>query len=110
MVLVVGGSYQGKTDYASENFSNANCLNHLHLFIKERLEAGKIQQEILEEIRAIVTDGDWVIISDEIGNGVVPQQEFDRQWREVTGRILISLAKEATEVYKVVCGIAVKVK
>ncbi len=110
MILIVGGSCQGKTDFARKNFPNAKYFNQLHLFIRKRLENGKEQAEILSEIKEEIYEGRWIIISDEIGNGVVPIELFERQWREVTGRILISLAKEATEVYKVVCGIGMKIK
>lgn len=112
MILIVGGTYQGKTDYARKNYPKAKYFNQLHMFVKHRLEEGKNQDEILSELRAVVLapEETWVVISDEIGNGVVPNEEFDRQWREVTGRILISLAKDATEVYKVVCGIGMKIK
>ena len=111
MILIVGGSYQGKTDFARKHFPNFKYFDHIHLFIKKRLEAGQSQSEILDEIRDAISDGQqWVVISDEIGNGVVPNDEFDRQWREVTGRILISLAKDATDVYKVICGIGQKIK
>ena len=110
MILVVGGSFQGKTEFARKNFPNAKYFNQLHMFIKKRLEAGKTQDEILDEVRDAVSEGLWVVISDEIGNGVVPHDPLDRQWREVTGRILISLAKDSSEVYKIVCGIGQRIK
>lgn len=110
MVLIVGGSYQGKTEYARETFPDARYFNQLHLFIKKRLSEGKKNNEILAEIREVVSDGQWVIIADEIGNGIVPLDENDRTWREVCGRIMIELAKDATEVYRVVCGIGQRIK
>ncbi len=110
MILIVGGSCQGKTEYARKNFPNAKYFNQLHLFIRKRLENEKDQTEILKEIKEEIFEGEWVLISDEIGNGIVPMDPFERQWREITGRVLISLAKEATEVYRVVCGIGMKIK
>ena len=110
MVLIIGGRYQGKTEFARENYPNAKYFNQLHAFVKKRLVEGKNQEEILEEIHNTISEGQWIVISDEIGNGVVPMEESDRTWREVTGRILIMLAKEAEEVYKVVCGIGMKIK
>ena len=110
MILIVGGSYQGKTEYARETFPDARYFNQLHLFIKKRLSEGKKNNEILAEIREVVSDGQWVIIADEIGNGIVPLDENDRTWREVCGRIMIELAKDATEVYRVVCGIGQRIK
>ena len=110
MVLIIGGSYQGKTEYARETFPEARFFNQLHLFIKKRLSEGKNPQEILSEIHESISEGQWVLIADEIGNGVVPMDETDRTWREVCGRIMIELAKEATEVHRVVCGIGQRIK
>ena len=110
MVLVIGGSYQGKTEYARENFPEAKYFNQLHLFVKKRLSELKKPYEILEEIREATKEGTWVIIGDEIGNGIVPMEAEDRLWRETTGRILVELAKDATEVHRVVCGIGQRIK
>lgn len=51
-----------------------------------------------------------IIISDEIGNGIVPVEAFEREYRERTGRILIQLAQKAEEVERVICGIGQKIK
>ncbi|MCR4831902.1 MAG: bifunctional adenosylcobinamide kinase/adenosylcobinamide-phosphate guanylyltransferase [Pseudobutyrivibrio sp.] len=110
MVLIIGGSYQGKTEYARENFPKAKFFNQAHLFIKKRIADGKNQQEILEELLQATKDGDWVIIADEIGNGVVPMDEADRVYRETTGRILIDIAREATEVHRVILGLGQRIK
>ena len=110
MNLVIGGSYQGKTEYAINTFPNARFFNQAHLFIKKRLSEGRSQAEILAEILETTSDGDWVIIADEIGNGVVPMDEADRTYREVAGRILIELAKEADEVHRVILGIGQRIK
>ncbi|SEK36041.1 adenosylcobinamide kinase /adenosylcobinamide-phosphate guanylyltransferase [Pseudobutyrivibrio ruminis] len=110
MVLIVGGSYQGKTEYATSNFPNCRFFNQLHLFIKKRMDEGMGQEAILKEIHEAISEGDWVLIADELGNGVVPMDEKDIEWREVSGRILIELAKEAEEVHRVVLGIGQRIK
>lgn len=51
-----------------------------------------------------------IIISDEIGNGIVPIDSFEREYREKTGRLLIQLASIADEVVRVICGIGQKIK
>ena len=51
-----------------------------------------------------------MIISDEIGNGIVPVDAFERDYRERTGRMLITLASQADEVVRVICGIGQKIK
>ena len=110
MNLVIGGSYQGKTEYALNTFPRAKFFNQAHLFIKKRLSEGMTQAAILDEIKATTSEGQWVIIADEIGNGVVPMDEADRTYREVAGRILIELAKDADEVHRVILGIGQRIK
>ena len=80
------------------------------LFIKKRLTEGRVKEEILAEILAATSEGQWVIIADEIGNGVVPMDANERSWRDIAGQILIELAKEATEVHRVVLGIGQRIK
>ena len=110
MVLIVGGSYQGKTDFAKERFSEFSIFDELHLFIKQRLEEKNSEEQILEEIRERIQKGDWVIISDELGNGIVPMEEEEVRWREVTGRILMELARDADRVYRVILGMGQRIK
>ena len=110
MILVIGGSYQGKTEYARKNFPKAKFFNHTQTFIRKRTDDGLTQEQILDEIHEATSEGEWVIISDEIGSGIVPLDYDDRHWRENTGRILIQLAKEATEVHKVTVGIGQRLK
>ncbi|MCR4903791.1 MAG: bifunctional adenosylcobinamide kinase/adenosylcobinamide-phosphate guanylyltransferase [Butyrivibrio sp.] len=110
MVLIIGGSHQGKTEYAKDNFKDFRILDDLHLYIKKRLSEGIEESEILSEIKDTVREGSWVIIADELGNGVVPMEPFDRKYREVTGRILIEIAANSNEVYRVVCGLGQKIK
>ena len=50
-----------------------------------------------------------VIISDEVGCGVIPLDKFDREWRECVGRELCGLAADADEVWRVNCGIGQRI-
>ena len=96
MILLIGGSYQGKTEYARENFKEKRILNGFHMIIKEMLENGsKI------DLSKILENYD-VVISDEIGNGIVPLDKFERIWREI--------AKASDEVYRIYAGISVRIK
>ena len=83
-------------------------INHFHLWVKNRmLEGGCPEEEIfffLEHCK------DCIIISDEIGNGIVPIDPLERDYRERVGRILIQLAQKAEEVWRVMCGIGQKIK
>lgn len=51
-----------------------------------------------------------VIISNELGCGVVPIDKADRLWREWTGRICSAIAARSEEVVRVVCGIGMRIK
>ena len=53
---------------------------------------------------------DVIIISDEVGNGIVPADPFEREYRDTTGRILIEVAKRADTVVRVICGIGQIIK
>ena len=45
MILVVGGSYQGKTEFARGKFGNISYFNQFHLFVKKRLSEGKSEAD-----------------------------------------------------------------
>ena len=51
-----------------------------------------------------------ILVTNELGYGIVPTDAFDRRFREMTGRICTGLAAEAEEVVRVVCGLGVKLK
>ena len=51
-----------------------------------------------------------VIVSDELGYGIVPIEKQDRIWRETVGRVCTCAAGCADEVVRVVCGIGMKLK
>lgn len=127
MKLVIGGYAQGKLNYVLQKYDMEPCqiwdggipmnkseqrdtvvINHLHHWIKARIAEDGFPEE---EIFAFVEDcPNCVIISDEVGNGIVPIEAFEREYRERTGRILVELAKKAEEVERVICGIGQKIK
>ena len=53
---------------------------------------------------------DIVIVTQEIGYGLVPVDAFERRYRELTGRICTVLAANSDQVDRVVCGIGVTIK
>lgn len=135
MTLIIGGYAQGKLQATLNDIKdpksvtiidapdfNADAshtaepaqtiiINHFHLWVKEALRQGRNpQQEILAFLDANEDKADIIVISDEIGNGIVPIDAFEREYREQTGRILIELAKRADGVERVICGIKQKIK
>lgn len=132
MKLVIGGYAQGKLTYVLQENSTERCLifdgrlpetkqvrevmhqggiviiNHFHNWVKERISRGENPEE---EIAVFLKQNiESIIICDEIGNGIVPMEAFEREYREKTGRILVKLAKEADEVVRVLCGMGQKIK
>ena len=53
---------------------------------------------------------DVILVSDEVGYGVVPIDAFDRAYRETVGRICTKLAGYSHRVTRVVCGIGTVIK
>lgn len=127
MKLVIGGYAQGKLNYVLQKYDveisgiwdgaipenikeqrGTVVINHFQNWVKQRiLEGGCPEEEVtdfLEKYR------NCVIISDEVGNGIIPIKASEREYRERTGRILVELAKKAEEVERVICGIGQKIK
>ena len=79
-----------------------------HLVIRQVLEAGGSPQEYAAKL--VRQNPQAVVVSDEIGMGIVPLEAFDRRWREETGRALCILAQNAQRVVRVTCGIGQVIK
>lgn len=132
MKLVIGGRAQGKLNYVLQHMTDENyqiydgvfpdegelfnltrknewlIVNHFHKWVNKELKENRNPEE---ELEAFLKKGvRFVIISDEIGNGIVPVDAFERDYRERTGRMLITLASQADEVVRVICGIGQKIK
>lgn len=126
MRLVIGGYAQGKLDYVKNKYGMQECivldgtldmtcvsyhgviLNHFHSWVRNSMEQGECPEQRIEEF--LTRNPDCVIISDEVGNGIVPIEPFEREYREKVGRILITLAQKAESVERVICGIGQTIK
>ena len=52
----------------------------------------------------------WIVVSNEVGLGVVPPSPLGRAYRDVLGRVNQQVAVQASEVYLMVAGIPLQVK
>ncbi|HIS07715.1 MAG TPA: bifunctional adenosylcobinamide kinase/adenosylcobinamide-phosphate guanylyltransferase [Candidatus Choladocola avistercoris] len=124
MILVTGGCFQGKKEYAFRQFGirpedaadGASCpleaiyeagmLYHFHEYIRRLMQEGRefSLEELLERNPQIV------LVTNELGYGVVPVDQFDRAYREKTGRVCCKVAQAAQEVHRVVCGLGTVIK
>lgn len=126
MILVIGGAFQGKLEYVRTHFAagtgpvadGADCtpeeirhaavLNHFHLLVRRLLEEGTDPHAAVAQM--LSDHPDLIIISNELGYGVVPMEAFDRTYRETVGRVCCELAARAETVHRVVCGLGQIIK
>ena len=125
MVLIFGGSYQGKLDFAKENFGVSDedifvCTQENEIdwskkviynadqaflrHVRDGKESRDVLAEHLDELK------ESIIIVNDISQGIVPMERENRDWREMTGRAMLYLSKEADQVYRVFCGLGSKIK
>lgn len=109
MILIIGGTCQGKTEYAKEHFGGEyRIVDDYHEAVRSQLLEGK---EFLQEAeRLLAQEEKLVIISNEIGYGLVPMEEFERRYREAVGRVNCLFAKQAEQVIRLLCGIGTRIK
>lgn len=126
MQLYIGGFAQGKLSYVEGKLAGKQIelidgaklmpgaawqmparegkpvFYNFHLWIRSLLEQG-LDAEV-ETKKLVEQCPDIWIISDEVGNGIVPMEPFEREYRERLGRILIQIAADAGHVERVICG------
>lgn len=123
--FVIGGTAQGKLKYVLDknnltkedvcngeecdyNNINKRVLYNFHLLCRRLL---KDNINILSFVEALLEkNNDIIIISDEIGCGIVPLDKEERIWREETGRACTNIAKKAAIVIRVMAGVPVIIK
>lgn len=74
-----------------------------------------IEEEVLVEIKKLINfsrkfSGNIIIVSNEVGMGLVPEYPLGRYFRDIAGSMNQIIAKEAEEAYLVVSGIPMKIK
>ena len=118
MILIIGGAYQGKLDFARQalgvtdvftcgegeiDFSKP-CIYKIEEFTAHNLDP----VSYLEAHREAWQDS--VLILQDIFCGVVPMGAENRAWRQRTGRLAQYLSREATQVSRIFCGLEQRLK
>ena len=103
MILVVGGEGAGKREFVrSLGYAQmSQSLDAPVVFHAEKLV--RTQEDVpavLEQLRQ-----KQVVILSEVGSGVIPVERERVLAREAAGRLGVLLAKEASCVVRIVCGI-----
>lgn len=126
MIMITGGAFSGKKDYAKKRFGfsdeeilngencsleavfSAKCIADFQLIVKRLLEENADVQNFTE--RLCKEDPNAVVIINEIGAGIIPLEKSDRIWREETGRAGCLIARNSSEVIRLACGIPTIIK
>nr|WP_300129706.1 bifunctional adenosylcobinamide kinase/adenosylcobinamide-phosphate guanylyltransferase [uncultured Butyricicoccus sp.] len=121
-ILIIGGAYQGKRQFAMKQFGLSShdiadgahidleqpfytpAIMNIHILVRRMLQAGKNTDFLFTQLE------NHIVLCDEIGCGVVPISEEENQWRETVGRLCCALAERADKVYWLRAGISQCIK
>ena len=122
MIMITGGAFQGKTEFAKTRFSlkdediidcgscdldavpESRCVRNYELAVKRVMARGEDPLAFTDRLKCDI------ILMNEIGSGIIPLEKSEREWREMTGRVGCIIASRAVTVYRVCCGIAKIIK
>lgn len=126
MKFIIGGSYQGKLEFARETYSlktedificteetenidfSKKCIAYIDKYALNRIRAGMEPADIFRANSENIHDK--IIISNDVSCGIVPIDTDLRAWREACGRMNNYLAREADEVLRLFCGLPQRLK
>ena len=124
MKFIIGGAYQGKTEYAKNLFGlsdkdifmcenteidfSSPCIDNLEKFTFTCVKVDIDPVEYFKQHREQWQNS--IIICQDIFCGVVPMGAENRKWRQETGRLCQYLSKEAESVVRIFCGLEQKLK
>ena len=126
MELMIGGAYAGKLTFAvkerglsgDELFDlsqgtpvneQPRCVYHLEALTKRLSREGMTAEAILEALLPRLAP-DAVVVSREIGCGIVPTDAEERKYREVHGKLLRLIAERSDRVTRVFFGLEERLK
>lgn len=124
MELIIGGAYQGKTEYAKEKYNLTEA--DIHICDRVEIDFSKKCVADLEKFTFACVKNNmdsveyfkhhsekWknsIIICQDIFCGVVPMGAENRKWRQETGKLCQYISKEAETVTRIFCGLEQKLK
>lgn len=126
MIYIIGGSDQGKTDFARVQFDLDEASSFVCTEETRAIDFGKklithIERFALGCVRRgeepkeywMAHADDWkdsILVADDVSCGIVPIDETLRAWREATGRANNYLAGQSDEAWRVFCGLGQRLK
>ena len=81
----------------------------------EQIDATSIEKRVTEEIDELIecinhVDASFIIVTNEVGMGLVPANRAGRLYRDLLGKANQLLARRADEVYLMAAGLPVQIK
>lgn len=126
MILIFGGAYQGKLDYAIEKYGARNediflcaygdtsvpepkrVIYGLEKWIYALVQAEQDYETAVKN--ALPEWKDSIIICNDVSSGVVPTDPVCRKWRDAAGRTISLIGACSDEVVRVFCGIGTRLE
>ncbi len=131
MEVYIGGYAQGKLDYVKQVHAGEDlCIVDdyrdlsverqdmgqcgrlvvygLHRMVRDLLDEGRDPQAFFEKV--FERNLDCIVICDEVGNGIVPLDRKEREYRDAVGAVQIMAAAKADRVERVLCGLGQRIK
>jgi adenosylcobinamide kinase/adenosylcobinamide-phosphate guanylyltransferase len=81
----------------------------------EKIRYAKAEKQVMVEMEDLLDcidkrGGNFIVVSNEVGLGLVPDNKLGRVYRDLLGKANHLLAQHASEVYFMVSGIPIKIK
>ena len=126
MILIIGGRWQGRLEYAKSRFGlsdgdifpcdeavdaldyNRRCVAYVDRWALNRVRAGEDPAALLAANLDRLSDS--IVIATDVSCGVVPVDAEMRAWRDACGRVNALLAGRADEVWRLFCGLPQQIK
>ena len=116
MELVIGGAFQGKLTWALAHYG-LTMVDICDLAREDPVPDKKIywHLEALTRRRGDIAPylplfEHAVVITRQVGGGIVPMDGQERAWRERHGTLTQQLARQATHVTHILCGLTEELK
>jgi adenosylcobinamide kinase/adenosylcobinamide-phosphate guanylyltransferase len=98
-----------------DNSFGCIIIDCLTLLVSNLILSGNKDEEIADKIRASLAQlkkkkAKVIIVSNEVGLGIVPDNKLARRFRDIAGRVNQLVADKADEVLFVVAGLSLKIK
>ncbi len=94
---------------------DAILIDCMGLFISNLMAVESSDKKIEEKVRQVIgqikkSASDVIVVSNEVGMGIVPDNPLARRFRDLLGRVNQMIAKEADKVIMMYAGIATVIK